>query len=152
MVLLIAGARRRRCALVSAVEAERLDANWRTTTTVYRSANGDAGGAGEFLPGARRVAMNYSPQCAIPYVSRVDAGTVEMVRSLGVEVVSAADLIQRFEARLNPRRSKAIGAPPRSCAAMVDETFAEIARRSSVGHAGQRILCPAIRAGAFRRA
>ena len=43
--------------------------------------------------------MQYSPQCAIPYVSMVDAGTVELVRGLGVEVVSSADLIQHFEAR-----------------------------------------------------
>jgi Xaa-Pro dipeptidase len=52
------------------------------------------------LVGARRrVAMQYSPQCAIPVISLVDAGTVELVRSLGVDVVSSADLIQRFEAR-----------------------------------------------------
>jgi len=45
-----------------------------------------------------RVAMEYSPNNAIPYVSRVDAGTVEAVRGFGVEVVSSGDLIQRFEA------------------------------------------------------
>ena len=42
--------------------------------------------------------MEYSPGNAIPYVSRVDAGTVEAVRDLGVEVVSSGDLVQRFEA------------------------------------------------------
>ncbi len=47
---------------------------------------------------ARVVAMEYSPRNAIPYVSRVDAGTVELVRSFGVEVVSSGDLIQLFEA------------------------------------------------------
>ncbi|MBX9601727.1 MAG: M24 family metallopeptidase [Bryobacteraceae bacterium] len=51
------------------------------------------------LGGARRVAMQYSPMCAIPYVSMVDAGTIELVRSLGVEIVSSANLIQYFEAR-----------------------------------------------------
>jgi Xaa-Pro aminopeptidase len=35
--------------------------------------------------------MEYSPNCAIPYVSRVDAGTIELVRSLGVDVVSSGD-------------------------------------------------------------
>jgi Xaa-Pro aminopeptidase len=50
------------------------------------------------LAGARRVAMQYSPQCAIPYVSLVDAGTIELVRSLGVQIVSSANLIQMFEA------------------------------------------------------
>ena len=42
--------------------------------------------------------MEYSKDCAIPYLSRVDAGTIELVRSHGVEVVSSGDLIQRFEA------------------------------------------------------
>jgi Xaa-Pro aminopeptidase len=51
------------------------------------------------LSGARRVAMQYSPHCAVPYVSLVDAGTVELVRACGVEVVSSADLVQQFEAR-----------------------------------------------------
>ena len=50
------------------------------------------------LSGCKTVAMNYSPLNHIPYVSLVDAGTVELVRSFGVEVVTAADLIQTFEA------------------------------------------------------
>jgi Xaa-Pro dipeptidase len=54
------------------------------------------------LGGMKRVAMQYSPNCAIPYVAMVDAGTVELVRSLGVEVVSSAELIQAFEARWTP--------------------------------------------------
>jgi len=47
---------------------------------------------------ARKVAMQYSPRNAIPYVSLVDAGTVEMVRAQGCKVMSSADLVQRFEA------------------------------------------------------
>jgi len=52
----------------------------------------------EVLGGAKRVAMQFSPMAAIPYVSTIDAGTVELVRSLGVEVCSSADLVQTFEA------------------------------------------------------
>jgi len=48
------------------------------------------------LGGMRRVAMEYSPQCAIPYISRVDGGTIELVRSFGVELASSGDLVQRF--------------------------------------------------------
>jgi Xaa-Pro aminopeptidase len=49
--------------------------------------------------GARKViAMQYSPKNNIPYVSMVDAGIVELVRSFGHKVVSSADLIQQFEA------------------------------------------------------
>lgn len=54
---------------------------------------------GGILSGCSRIAMQYSPNCAIPYVSLVDAGTLELVRHSGVEVVSSADLIQQFEAR-----------------------------------------------------
>ena len=46
--------------------------------------------------------MEYSPKCAIPYLSRVDAGTAEMIRSRGVEIVSSGDLVQRFEAAWTP--------------------------------------------------
>jgi Xaa-Pro aminopeptidase len=51
------------------------------------------------LGAGRRIAMQYSPNGAVPYVSMVDAGTLELVRGLGVEVVSSANLIQFFEAR-----------------------------------------------------
>jgi Xaa-Pro dipeptidase len=51
------------------------------------------------LRGRGRVAMQYSPRCAIPYVSLIDAGTAELVRSAGVEILSSADLVQEFEAR-----------------------------------------------------
>jgi Xaa-Pro dipeptidase len=47
---------------------------------------------------AKKVAMQYSPKNAIPYVSMVDAGTVEFVRSAGVKVMSSADLVQKYEA------------------------------------------------------
>jgi len=56
-------------------------------------------GLRKITAGLKRVAMQYSPLCAVPYVAMVDAGTVELVRSVGVEVVSSAELIQTFEAR-----------------------------------------------------
>jgi Xaa-Pro dipeptidase len=51
---------------------------------------------------AKNVAMQYSPKNAIPYVAMVDAGTVELVRSTGVKVVSSADLVQKYEACWSP--------------------------------------------------
>jgi len=48
------------------------------------------------LAGAGRIAMEYSPLGEVPYVSYVDAGTLERVRACGVEVVSSADLLQQF--------------------------------------------------------
>ena len=51
------------------------------------------------LEGRRRIAMQYSPLNDIPYVGLVDAGTIELVQSFGVEVISSGDLVQLFEAR-----------------------------------------------------
>lgn len=56
---------------------------------------------GRLLTGLKRVAMQYSPMCAVPYVSMVDAGTIELVRAQGVEVATSAELVQEFEACLN---------------------------------------------------
>jgi Xaa-Pro dipeptidase len=55
-------------------------------------------GVADLVKGCKRVAMEYVPRNANPYVSRVDAGTVELVRSCGVEVVPSGDLVQLFEA------------------------------------------------------
>ena len=51
--------------------------------------------------GIKTVAMEYSPNAEIPYVSRVDAGTLEWIRSMGVAVHTSAELAQRMEARLS---------------------------------------------------
>jgi Xaa-Pro dipeptidase len=67
--------------------------------TAYSSWKEQVDGLGRLLANSRRVAMQYSPRCAIPYVSMVDAGTVEQVRGTGVDVASSAELIQHFEAR-----------------------------------------------------
>ena len=57
-------------------------------------------GLATLLFGLKRVAMQYSPGCAIFYVSMVDAGTIELIRSFGPEIVSSADLVQIFNATL----------------------------------------------------
>lgn len=51
---------------------------------------------GVALTGSKQVAMEYSPRNAIPYVSKVDAGTIDVIRGFGVDVVSSADLLQKF--------------------------------------------------------
>jgi len=83
---------------------------------------------GEILRGKKTLAMQYSPLNAIPYVGLVDAGTVELVRSLGVEVVTSADLVQQFEARwssaalaLHLEAGKAIDHIVRDAFAMIGE-------------------------------
>lgn len=52
----------------------------------------------KILGGAKKVAMQYSPKNAIPYIAMVDGGTVELVRSLGAKVLTSADLVQKYEA------------------------------------------------------
>ena len=83
--------------LVHAIERHNLDA-LPGEKQPYAGREQLASGLKHLLRGMKRVAMEYSPGNAIPYVSRVDAGTVEAVRQLGVDVVSSGDLVQRFEA------------------------------------------------------
>lgn len=88
-------------------------------------------GLAELLRGLRRVAMEYSPACAIPYLARVDAGTVERVRSLGVEVVSSGDLVQRFEAAWDPVALAAHRAASERLHAIKDRAFELIRGRAA---------------------
>jgi Xaa-Pro aminopeptidase len=87
-------------ALVSSVEQHVLEVPG--ARIVYRSWRELEAALGDLLRGRRRVAMEVSPGAAVPVVGRVDWGTVELVRSLGVEVVSSANLVQLFEARWAP--------------------------------------------------
>ena len=121
-------------AIVSAVEAHRLDALG-VEKIVYRSHDEMIAALRTVLGGARRIAMDYSPGCAIPYVSRVDAGTVEIVRAMNIEVVTAADLIQRFEATLTREQLGSHQRAARALRAIVDETFREIAQLISADRA-----------------
>jgi Xaa-Pro dipeptidase len=84
--------------LVHRIESGALD-SLPGTKDLYSSWTDQQNKLRALLAGCSRIAMQYSPSCAIPYVSLVDAGTVELVRGTGVEVVSSADLVQQFEAR-----------------------------------------------------
>jgi Xaa-Pro aminopeptidase len=69
--------------------------------TKYSSWPAQVEGLHRLLSGCRRIAMQYSPNCSIPYVSLVDGGTIELVRGAGVEIATSANLVQLFEARWN---------------------------------------------------
>jgi Xaa-Pro aminopeptidase len=84
-------------AVVHAIERHNLDA-LPGDKIVYAGRRQLEEALNRLLQGLRRVAMEYSPDCAIPYLSRVDAGTVESIRRRGIEVVSSGDLVQQFEA------------------------------------------------------
>ncbi len=86
--------------LVHRIEAGRLDA-LPGERAVYSSWQELERELAAMLAGHTNVAMQYSPRNAIMYVSMVDAGTVELLRSFGKQVVSSADLISEFEAVLS---------------------------------------------------
>jgi Xaa-Pro dipeptidase len=87
--------------LVHAIERHNLDA-LPGEKAVYAGRQQLEAGLSHLLSGVKRVAMEYSPECAIPYLSRIDAGTAEAVRRRGVEIFSSGDLVQRFEAAWTP--------------------------------------------------
>jgi len=83
--------------LVHAIESHNLD-QLPGPKEIYAGRRQLDEGLTRLLAGMRRVAMEYSPMCAIPYLSRVDAGTAEAIRAKGVEILSSGDLVQQFEA------------------------------------------------------
>jgi Xaa-Pro dipeptidase len=83
----------------------------------------------EALSGAKKVAMQYSPLNTLPYISRVDAGTVELVRSFGVDVVSSADLVQVFEAVWSDEQLESHLYAAGHMRELVDVIFKEVGRR-----------------------
>ncbi len=89
--------------LVHRIEAGRLD-TLPGGKRAYASWQELEAGLQTMLEGQTRIAMQYSPRNAIMYVSMVDAGTVEMLRGFGKEIVSSADLVSRFEAVLSPEQ------------------------------------------------
>lgn len=82
---------------------------------------------------ATKVAMQYSPKNAIPYISLVDAGTVELIRAQGCKVVSSADLVQQFEASWTPQQLESHHIAGRAVDAITQAAFTEAARRVSAG-------------------
>ncbi len=111
--------------LVSKVEAGKLDAlpgakreylSWRELHASLK----------QLLGPARRVAMQYSPQANIPYVSIVDGGTVDLVRSLGYEIVSSAGLVQTFQAVLDDAGYRSHVEAGERVQRIKDEAFAKI--------------------------
>jgi Xaa-Pro dipeptidase len=90
-------------------------------------------GLAELLRGMGTVAMQYSPRNAIPYISLVDAGTVELVRSAGPMVASSAELVQYFEARWTPAQLRMHLAAGRKIHAIIERAFARAAEFAGRG-------------------
>lgn len=90
-------------------------------------------GLKRLLSGVRRIAMEYSPECAIPYISRVDAGTVQWLRQFNVEIVSSGDLVQRFAAVWDERQIATHQAAADKLHAIKDRAFSTLSERLHSG-------------------
>ncbi len=117
--------------LVHRIESHVLDGMPGETRTYAGHESLDAGLAA-LLDGCRRVAMEYSPRCAIPYLSRVDAGTVEQVRGAGVEIVTSGDLVQQFMAGWSEAQAETHRRAAAALYRVKDRAF-EALRRVSAG-------------------
>ena len=100
-------------------------------TVVYSSRSSLETALQETLAPVHRVAMEYSPRNGLPRVSRVDAGTIELVRSMGPEVVSSADLMQYATQRWSPEQLAGHLRAADSLGRIVKQAFALIGQRLS---------------------
>ncbi|MFL6540948.1 MAG: M24 family metallopeptidase [Chthoniobacterales bacterium] len=123
--------------IVHRIEAAKLDAlpgkrveysSWKEQHELLRST---------LLAGNKkpRIAMQYSPMNDIPYMSRVDAGTIELIRSLGADIVTSAELVQQFEAVWSPEQLQTHIEASDKMHRIFFDAFGEIARRINANEA-----------------
>jgi Xaa-Pro aminopeptidase len=125
--------------LVHRIEQGRLD-TLPGTKGLYSSWQELATGLEAMLADAHRLAMQYSPNNAIMYVSMVDAGTVEFLRGLGKQIVSSADLVSQFEAVLTEDQVASHIVAQKAIDEIVAEGWKEIGRRLRPSAGGQGAL------------
>ena len=113
--------------IVHSIERAKLDA-LPGKRLVYRGWEEQRAHLRETFSKQKRIAMQYSPMNDIPYISRVDAGTIELIRSFGPEIVTSAELVQQFEAVLTPAQKQSHVEASDKMHRILLEAFAEIAR------------------------
>jgi Xaa-Pro dipeptidase len=118
--------------LVHRIEQGRLD-GLPGAKSQYSSWQELAAGLEAMLFDAHRIAMQYSPNNAIMYISMVDAGTVEFLRGLDKEIVSSADLVSQFEAVLNEDQIASHAVAQGAIDEILAESWKEIGRRLRPG-------------------
>jgi len=118
--------------LVHRIEQARLD-TLPGTKAMYSSWQELASGLEAMLTGARTLAMQYSPNNAIMYVSMVDAGTVEFLRGLGKQIVSSADMVSQFEATLSAEQVASHVTAQRAIDVILAEGWKQIGNRLRPG-------------------
>ena len=114
--------------LMHRIEQGRLD-SLPGSKGLYSSWQELAAGLEAMLAGSKRIAMQYSPNNAIMYVSMADAGTVEFLRSIGKQIVSSADLVSQFEAVLTEKQIISHSVAQMAIDEILEEAWKEIGRR-----------------------
>lgn len=99
---------------------------WDELDRAIAEAVAEAAASAGSAPGVPSIAMEVSPRARLPYVSRVDAGTVELVRAAGAEVVSSANLAQRFGGVLAPAARRDHIATGRTLQGIFEGAFAQV--------------------------
>jgi Xaa-Pro aminopeptidase len=124
--------------LVHRIEQGRLD-SLPGSKGLYSSWQELARGLEVMLRGSTRLAMQYSPDNAIMYVSMVDAGTVEFLRGIGKQIVSSADLVSQFEAVLSEEQTASHGVAQKAIDIILEEAWRKIGRtlRPASGSPGE---------------
>jgi len=84
--------------------------------------------------GRKRVAMEYSPGDAVPYLDRIPAGVIEMVRAAGADVVSSGELVSRFYAVWSDHDIASHERAAEQIAGIAREALAFAGRRAHAGH------------------
>ena len=107
-------------------------------------------GLKKLVAGVQRVAMEYSPKCAIPYIARVDAGTIELIRGCGVDVVSSGDLVQRFATVWDAAAISSHRIASDKLYKVKDRAFEAVARRMHNGEPTTEYDIQQLMAGWFR--
>ncbi len=118
--------------LVHRIESFKLD-TLPGTKTVYSSWQELESQIAALLTGATKIAMQYSPRNAIMYVSMVDAGTIELLRDLGKQIVSSADLVSHFEAVLTDEQLATHYVAQKAVDQILDAGWKEIGTRARNG-------------------
>lgn len=108
--------------IVHAIESHALD-SWPGKKKIFLSWQSLEKTLADTLHGVKRAAMEYSPKNAIPYVSHVDAGTVDLIRSFGIEVVSSASFLPHFTATLSCQQGEGHIRAGKALNRIVNETW-----------------------------
>jgi Xaa-Pro dipeptidase len=136
--------------LVHRIESFKLD-TLPGTKSVYSSWQELESQLQTLVSGATKIAMQYSPRNAIMYVSMVDAGTIELLRDLGKQIVSSADLVSHFEAVLTDEQLATHYVAQKHIDGILDAAWKEIGTRARNGGTDEHAMVQYLQEG-LRRA